>query len=135
MLLFQICHGSSWLYDICLLLPPSFYFFFSTFFFLFNYTSVMKVIYFFSSILSIIFTSPQQYIIYLSLINNIFFYSNNIWVSGFSFSNTKEWLFFCHCYCWDMKLFGDPIQEETHWRMATFHQEIKRTTVNPHNHL
>ncbi|PNJ07687.1 CLEC7A isoform 11 [Pongo abelii] len=33
------------------------------------------------------------------------------------------------------KLFGDPIQEATHWRMATFHQEIKRSTVNPHNHL
>nr|XP_012610996.1 C-type lectin domain family 7 member A isoform X4 [Microcebus murinus] len=33
------------------------------------------------------------------------------------------------------KLFGDPIQRATHWRMTTFHQEIKRTTVIPHNHL
>lgn len=89
----------------------------------------LSLIYFYLSISNVLTIINEKYIL---------LYSNKNMDFGIIISNIVEWLFFFFCHyncCWYMKLFGDPIQGATHWRMTTFHQEIKRTTVNPHNHL
>lgn len=125
------------LYLLCF--SPNFYYTFMEVIFFPIYLSIIYSITYLSLYLPSIFTS-QSAMCYLFIVNkNIpLCIPTEIWILELSFQiYIVEWLFFfCHYNCcWYMKLFGNPIQGATHWRTIPFHQEIKRTTVYPHNHL